>query len=230
MCLHPLSAPDRARSGGTVGSTYRNSWPMRVTLHPASTEHPQLCSAQCCLSVVKATCSQNLVCRATEALPDSLDVGNRVRSLVWGMQHPLNSLLSTKRTYKSMPAGGKHMRGQQVHPLRAVAIQMILESHRCNGRVSPTQGCTKLPGAQKEEDLTVSHSLVLLWGHQEDGGLMWTGFLPLCTTLRPGDHQPPAIPKPSRAVRTGCHLGTITGYWNLPILLETLPDISLATH
>lgn len=122
------------------------------------------------------------------------------------------------------------MRGQQVHPLRAVAIQMILESHRCNGRVSPTQGCTKLPGAQKEEDLTVSHSLVLLWGHQEDGGLMWTGFLPLCTTLRPGDHQPPAIPKPSRAVRTGCHLGTITGCWNLPILLETLPDISLATH
>lgn len=85
------------------------------------------------------------------------------------------------------------------------------------------QGCTKPLEAQKEEDLTVSHSLVLLWSHQEGGGLTWMGFLPLCRTLSPGDHQPPAIPKPSRAVRTGCHLGTMIRCWNLPILLETPP-------
>lgn len=70
-----------------------------------------------------------------------------------GMQHPLNSLFSMKRTHKSMPAGGKHVREQQVHPLLVVAIQMILESHRCSGRRSPMQGCTKPLGAQKRRGL-----------------------------------------------------------------------------
>lgn len=35
-CTHPLSVPDRARDGDTVGSTYRNSWPLSDT---ASSEH-----------------------------------------------------------------------------------------------------------------------------------------------------------------------------------------------
>lgn len=106
---------------------------------PAKT-HRLAVLTTCCLSLLKATQFRNLVYGVTEVLPDSLlslDTGNQAKSVVQRMHHPLNSPNSARsRLYKSMSAAGRHMREQQVHPPLAVALQMILESHKCDGKGS----------------------------------------------------------------------------------------------
>lgn len=148
----------------------------------------------------------------TEALPDSLlslDTGNQAKSVVQRMYHPLNSLNSARsRLYKSMSAAGRHMREQQVHPPLAVALQMIPESHKCDGKgsvegqvPSPAEGCTRPTRAQHEENSALLP-------------LPNTVLIPLSSPLP----HPPAKPfyelQPLQPTRSCCHpLADSGGDW-----------------